>query len=236
MEENGHREVKPPYGTFGAFKGLISRLADTALPDSIDRSMLNSLSGAEQGSLLLCLRFFGLIEGEDNSTSSLLHDLIETRREGEEAFKAAFGALITERYAAIIADLNIENTTKAKLEKCFRNAGLSQGQMLNKGLRFYLKSLEYSGAAVSPHLKVRTRTASRRNAKKQAKVRTQDPGGQPSPTPTSTVPDGFADQPIHGLNGAFIRFPVAMTVADCKRLEATVNYLKELITVEGREG
>ena len=111
------------------------------------------LSGSDQTALLIGLRFLGLIEDEDDKTTDLLRGLIEARKTGTDAWKSVLREVITQHYESIVGGTNIETTTKAKIEGCFRDAGVATGQMTTKSIRFYLKAVEQFGGTISPYLK-----------------------------------------------------------------------------------
>ena len=181
------------------------------------------------------------VKGGDDESSEALHRLIQERKKGDKEWKSALRVLVTDRYASTIGSLNIETTTTAKLQECFREAGVSAGQMLGKSIRFYLKALEHSGATVSPHLKAqRTRSASRRNANGSTKTRTAtkkktvEKGAGNTREENDPLPSGFERLPIPGISGAYIQFPVDLTKAHCKLFEASVSLLNTVVEV--REG
>ncbi len=221
------------------------RVKDTAVPDYIDRSMLSSLSGGDQTALLAGLRFLALIEGDDDKTTDSFHVLIEARKHGSEKWKAALGEVIRQRYERIVDGVNVGTTTKAKIQECFRNAGVAAGQMTDKSIRFYLKALEESGGTVSPHLKaLKGRAArrpasgtTRRKAVRRSKPDVPPPGAARGDTPKgSPIPKGFERLPIPGLNDAFIQYPADLTAAHCKLFEAAITLLRTSVEVSAEEG
>jgi hypothetical protein len=233
----------PPYGTYGTFDKFVEQLSATAAPDQIDRSMLSSLSGGDQTALLAGLRFLGLIEGDDGKTTDSFHGLVRARKSGTEEWKAALGQIVKPRYAPIIGDVNIETTTKAKIQKCFGDAGVATGQMMDKSIRFYLKALEQSGGTVSPHLKgMRGRirrttsgTSRRKSSRRPSSAESSDSSAPKTSPKADQVPDGFSRLPIPGLDGAFIQYPADLTRGHITLLEGGVAYLATSVKVREEE-
>ena len=231
----------PPYGTYGTFDKFCEGLKDTAVPDHIDRSMLSTLSGGDQTSLLAGLRFLGLIKGDDDKSTELFHRLIQARKKGKDEWKLSLGEVITSRYEPIIGEVNVETTTKAKIQECFRNGGVTAGQMVDKSIRFYLKVLEESGGTVSPHLKALKGRAARRTTGGAPRRKSKSRRPMPLTPPPGLLakpdrpPDGFDRLPIPVLGGAHIQYPVGLTTAQCTLLEGAVALLRTSVEVTTKE-
>ena len=242
MNRNGNNA--PPYGTYGTFDKFCEELKNTAVPDHIDRSMLHKLSGAAQTALLAGLLFLGLIEENDDGTTDSFHRLIKARKESQDAWKAALGEIVTTRYESIVSGMNIETTTKTKIEERFRAAGVSPGQMTTKSVRFYLKAAEQSGGTISPHLRGmrgRIRRTTRGTPRRKAAGHTTPPSQPQQSSPeqfpkADQAPDGFARLPVPGLEGAFIQYPANLTKAHITLLQGGVAYLETSVKVREEEG
>ena len=231
----------PPYGTYGTFDKFVEQLSATAVPYHIDRSMLASLSGGDQTSLLAALRFLGLMEGDDGKTTESLHRLIQARKTGNDAWKTALSEIIERYYAPIVGDVNIGTTTKAKIQECFRDAGVAAGQMADKSIRFYLKALEQSGNTVSPHLKGMRGRIRRATGGTTRRKPVQGPPPEPLPLPAKPsqadqAPDEFSRLPIPGLDGAFIQYPTDLAKSHLMMFEAGVAYLATSVKVREEGG
>ena len=236
----------PPRGTYGTFDKFVEQLSTTAVPDHLDRSMLSNLSGGAQTALLAALQFLGLMEGDNGKTTESLHRLIQARKEGNDSWKTAFGEVIKTRYAPIVGDVNVGTTTKAKIQECFRDAGVTAGQMVDKSIRFYLKALEQSGSTVSPHLKGMRGRIRRVSGSTPRRTPGRRPPSPPPPLAPPTpptgdpkadrVPEGFARLPVPGLDGAFIQYPADLRQTHITLLQGGVAYLETSVKVRQEEG
>jgi hypothetical protein len=228
----------PPYVSWGVFKGTIDTLAETTVPSGpLDRRVLHGLSGADHGALISALRYLGLVDSERRATQAYC-DLIEDSKQPEK-FRESLMALLDEKYKTILTKVDLERGTISELERAFKDAGVSQGQMLTKTCRFFIKAYtEGAGFTnMSPHItkpKPKARTASKSiNPENKGRGR----GGKSTENPISptekqsdAIPDGFARMPIPGLADGFIQYPLDLTVAQCTLLEGAVAFLKVYAT------
>jgi hypothetical protein len=219
--------AQPPYASFGMFKTTTETFADSVVPTGpLDRRVLDGLSGADFAALMPALRFLGLIDDERKATQSY-RDLVQTIKD-RERFKPTLLELIQTKYQPIIGDVDLKHGTLSQLEKAFKDAGVSQGQMLTKTIRFYVKALQECGVQLSPHItKPRRGNGSKKPDGTTGRTRRTTPTpGKPAPPVSSSVPAGFGDLPIPGIQGAFIRYPNELTETDCALFEAMVTALR----------
>lgn len=212
------------------------------MPTRLDADVLHSLSGATRGQLISGLRFLGLL-GKSGDVKTEYKSLVEARKASETEYQAAMLKILTAAYQPIVGNINIERGTLAELETAFRSAGVPQGQMLTKTVRFYIRALTDCAVKVSPYItKPRQRkTSGKTNAAKPPKKTTKNqklaekpPGGQPSRT--DQIPDGFERLPIPMLSDAFIQYPVSLTAAQCALLEGAVVLLRTSVEINTKEG
>ena len=146
----------PAYVSFPAFLLFLDRLAE-GLPDAIDRSIMTTMSGAAQGQLLTSLKFLGLIE-DDCSVTGGLKSLVDSKLEGDAAFRAAMKDLSASAYASVLGEVDILLMTPRQLADRFREAG-ADGSTLVKAIRFYLSLLDASGVPYPKHFSQSARSA-----------------------------------------------------------------------------
>lgn len=225
----------PPYMSFGILQNATETLAGTTVPHGpLDRRVLDGLSGADYGALISGLRFLGLVD-EKRTATPQYHALVQAMKEGEAKFKPALMEIISAAYQPLIGDLNIKHGTIAQLEKAFKDAGVSQGQMLTKSIRFYVKALNYIGVDVSVHI-------TKAKSSRQPVPKNGDPRPKPKPkknkstddtTTHDAAPAGTERLPIPGLPNAYIQYPATITEANCDLFDAMIGVLRTY--VKGRK-
>lgn len=218
-------KVSPPYMSYGVFKSAIDTLAESVVPTGpLDRRVLDNLSGGDHAALISGLRFLGYVDEERRATESY-RKLVAASKD-----RAKFTELLTEamaKYDPIIGDLDVEFGTAAELEKAFREYGVSQGQMLTKTIRFYIKLLQEIGVKVSLHITKQKPRVPRTNGKRIGAKPSWTPPSQHLPTgETSGPPKGYDRMPVPGLPQAFIQFPLDVTPEQVDLFGAVVNVIK----------
>jgi hypothetical protein len=235
---NESSKLLPPYVGFGVFKSTTETLAATVVPSSaLDRRVLHGISGADYGALLSALRFLGLVD-EDKKATEEYRELIYASTVPENFQKKLFEVL-SAAYIPVIGEVDFRKGTATELEKAFKAAGVSTGQMLTKTMRFYVKALQESGIEVSPHItKAKPRVAKPRvnaNAAKNG-VDEGNPGkggirtGVSDSLANSGPPEGFARLPIPGISEGFVQYPASLTEAQCEMYAAVITLLRAYAT------
>src|ERR1019366_5366579 len=212
----------PPYVGWGVFKATIDILAASVVPTGpLDRLVLNQMSGADHGALISALRFLGLADA--NKVASPAYRELVRSSVDPEAFKTALKRLLDSRYGPIVGTVNLQHGTMSELERAFKDFGVTQGQMLTKTIRFYLKALTECGVELSPHItkpnpKVGRPSPNKGAVEKNRPPRTQKSAAGQKPASGSApeiIPSGFARLPIPGIEHAHIQYPVSMTEDLC---------------------
>ncbi len=230
----------PPYGSFGTFKSTTDTLAESIVPSGpLDRRVLDNLSGADYGSLMPGLRFLGLVDEERIATASY-RSLVQAVKDREK-FNTALLEIVTNKYKPITGSVDVKNGTITELEKAFKDAGVSPGQMLTKTIRFYVKALQEGGIKVSPHITKDGRKGNgakksdtTRKKTKAAKALPAMPGERRREEAPDVLMKGYERLPIPGLVGAYIQYPAQLTAANCDLFEAMVGVLRAY--VRGQSG
>jgi hypothetical protein len=222
-----------PYMSFGVFKSTNESLAEATVPSGpLDRRVLDQLSGADHGALVSGLTFLGYVDKERKATPAY-RELIAAIKDPTQ-YKTALVANLIEKYAPIIGHLDISTGTISDLEKAFKAYGVSQGQMLTKTIRFYVKALQECGVSVSPHiLKAKARSI-RTTPKRPNKPSWSAPSNPANSAESNGPPKGFDRMPVPGLPQAFIQFPLELTPDQVDLFGAVVNVLKTF--AKGKSG
>jgi hypothetical protein len=138
----------PPYLSFKTFKTFIDSLK-VGIPTRIDRTVLNSMSGAVQSQLMAALRYLGLVTSHAVTTeklASLVHS------EGAE-YGRMMTAILKEGYPFLFsAEFDLIRATTGQMEEAFRKAGAS-GETIRKCVAFFLAAAKSASLPVSPHIK-----------------------------------------------------------------------------------
>jgi len=221
----------PPYLTFPRFETFITSLKGKALPPRYDRTLVRSMSGAEQSQLSIALRFFRLVEGEDRRFTHPMQKLVGTH--GTDAWKSALRGIIEGAYSPIVGDLD-KAATMGQLTDAFRDRGGLSGSALAKAIRFYLAAARASDMEISPHFTAPAVPSSSNGerAKRSAPnrgARRQKEGGD--------APNGDSD--TNGHSGRKLRYTVPsgdiqVWLPDnisLKELDALAKYLKEYVAL-----
>src|SRR5204863_105838 len=154
---------------------------------------------------------------------------VEAARKSEADYKEKMVQVVCDAYDPIVGgEFDLQAGTLPDLEKKFRDAGVPQGQMLTKAIRFYLKALEDAGIKVSEHItRPRRRTTKLKGTKQTKKAKkgadSNGNGSEGTATIISVTPQGFERLPIPGLNDAFIQYPTNITDANCDLFEAMIG-------------
>ena len=222
-------DTVPPYVGLGVFNGVVETLAETTIPSGpIDRRVLDKLSGADYGAFMSAARFLGLATDHRVATEKF-YKLVEAWKKGTDDYKSTFLEMLFEAYDPLLEGVDHTQGTAAQVEKAFKDAGVSQGQMLTKTIRFWVKAIQYAGGSVSPHiLKGAARPKNGEGKPRKKKVPDASGTGTPGGTTTKadTAPSGMERMPIPGITGAYIQYPTNLTVANCELFAAMVAALK----------
>jgi hypothetical protein len=149
MDNQQKEGGKPPYGSFQTFWSFIEALGTKPLPPQVDRSMLDGKSGTDQMGILMALRAFGLIKGEDNKVQSALTALVVTDKEGR---KARLGELVRSFYSRQL-EVSDNNGTEKMLFDSFEDSFGLTGDTRRKAATWFLHAARESGIPVSQHFR-----------------------------------------------------------------------------------
>lgn len=181
-----------PYLPASTFKNFVAQFKSGTIPPRIDRSLMTSMSGADQSMLRQALRFFELVDPDRNdAVTDKFRDLatsIDTDR-----WKESLRAVIEGAYSSIVDGLD-KTATPAQLDEHFRERAKVTGSVLDKAVRFYLTMAEEAGVELSPLFKKRTAAAQRKNSGQKSSRRSSRedstpniPADQLSPAGTKTL-------------------------------------------------
>jgi hypothetical protein len=233
---NEPENLVPPYVGWGVFKSTIDTLADITVPSGpLDRRVLVGLSGANHGALISALRYLGLVDTQRRATNEF-RNLVEESKNPDK-FREKLMLLLDEKYKRILERVDIESGTISQLEKAFKEDGVTQGQMLTKTIRFFIKAYTEAGYVMSPHItraspKARA-TTSKTTSEKVRQAKTKMPPTTPNVL-DDVMPAGFSRLPIPGMSDAFIQYPNDLTEQQCAMLDGAIALLR--IFVKGRTG
>lgn len=145
------RTATPPYLPYKTFTGFLDELRDTAVPNTIDNSVMPRLSGTMRAQMRTALRFMGLIN-DDGDVQPAMRELIKAR--GTEKWKEVFGEHFLRAYADVLEGLDLKSGTLQQLKDRFRTLGID-GSVLVKSVRFFLSAIDETGTKYSPHFRAR---------------------------------------------------------------------------------
>lgn len=137
----------PPYLSFKTFNAFIQGLK-VGIPTRIDRTVINSMSGAVQAQLMSALRYLGLVSPHAVTNEKLA---LLVNSEGPERERVLSG-ILRDGYPFLFADFDLQRATTGQLEEAFRKVGAS-GETIRKCVAFFLAAAKAAGIVVSPHIK-----------------------------------------------------------------------------------
>jgi Family of unknown function (DUF5343) len=138
----------PPYLAHKTFINFVNGLKQ-GIPSRIDKSIMQSLSGATQGQLIATLHFFDLID-VDGKPKDLFSALVKS--EGADR-QRIFSEMVGRSYRFVFTDsLDLERATRKQLEERFAAQGI-RGETLRKAFGLFLALAEDGGMRLSPHVK-----------------------------------------------------------------------------------
>lgn len=150
MATNDPRGAMPPYGPWTTFTTFVSGLNGTVVPPVVDGTLIRNLSGSAQSQLRGALRFFSLVEGEDDRVTDRLRALVAASTDKEQ-WLAALAELVPSAYAPITDGVDLLTGTRGQLEAAFRERGNVTGSVNEKAVRFFLSAMTEAGQSLSPH-------------------------------------------------------------------------------------
>jgi hypothetical protein len=157
MADEETNSISPPYISFRTFYNLIERLAESGIPQYIDRSYWRPfLSGSLGPQVMAALRFFVLIIGADNEPTTELERLVEDK----EQRKQIFAEMLKKHYAPVFDDVDLARTTTGHLERTFNKNYKLSAETRRKAITFFLHAAQYAGFSLSTQLKDASRTRS----------------------------------------------------------------------------
>jgi hypothetical protein len=228
------KEILLPYGTYSTFKNTIERFKDATVPTNLNRHVLDDVAGGAFSALSTGLKFLGLMDKDRGALTKQFRDLVEARKKGDTEYQSLLLTLIEEAYKPMLGNFDVEAGTLPDLEKKFRDAGMPQGQMTTKAVRFYIAALKDCGVPVSEHItkkRPRTKKAKDANAPKKTKKAKKDSdstnggGGVIYQEPETNL-GNYARLPIPGIEGAFIQYPKNLTETGVLMFEAMISVLR----------
>lgn len=180
-----------PYLPASTFKNFVAQFKSGTIPPRIDRSLMTSMSGADQSMLRQALRFFDLVDPDRNdAVTDKFRDLATSS--GTDRWKESLRAVIEGAYSSIVEGLD-KTATPAQLDEHFRERAKVTGSVLDKAVRFYLTMAEEAGVELSPLFKKRTSASQRKNSGQKSRRNSREdfspnpPADQLSPPGTKTL-------------------------------------------------
>ena len=193
--------LSAPYVGFPTFKNFIKMLSENGVPTTIDKSVMNNLSGGVQSHLTKSLKFLGLIGSDGVPTKELLN-LVESYETSD--WPVTFSAIVRASYFEIVSGVDVSKASANDLEKCFESIGFKSSS-LDKVVRFYVAALKECNIEVSKFIENRKARATRKRnngSDASAKKDKVEPKEQaPVQLPVDSPPAGVIEYPIYFTDG-----------------------------------
>jgi hypothetical protein len=165
MAEIAVAKVTPAaYLPFKTFLSAIETL-EHGLPKKIDRTIWRSQSGITQSQIMMALRFFGLLNDQDEPTAALQR-LVDQKDKRKEMV----GSLLRHSYRSII-EHDLTKMTPKMLDEAMEEYNVS-GDTKRKAVAFFLRAAKFAEVPMHPLLAAQIRNtagAGKRRKKAAAK-------------------------------------------------------------------
>jgi hypothetical protein len=146
----------PPYLAFNRFKEFLDRLADDGVPTHINRQYYGEfLQGIDESYIMGALRFFDLLEGDDQATDDLRR--LAMNQDGERT------QLLATRLEVYYADVlaltgDLALATREQLDRAFDGVFDAGETTLRKAATFFVNAAQYANMPLSDRVTGRTRS------------------------------------------------------------------------------
>jgi hypothetical protein len=221
-------KLTAPYLPYQTLLTFVESLREHPLPQRIDKSLMSTLSGATQSQIMTCLRFLGLVSAQDAPLAAL-KALVDAKNPDEWA--VAFAPVVKAGYKALLDGADLQTMTVAQLEELFRQHYGSQGESLEKAIRFFLKALteakiSYSSRLAARQVKPVTKRTTNGNTNKKGNG--DNSAGQADNTatpPPPTTPPGMITIPLYipGKPAGSMTLPDDLDEDDCTMITAYIT-------------
>lgn len=148
MKTGNANSAPPPYVAYKTFSNFLSSLRESGLPNRIDRSVLDGMSGANQSNIISTLKFLGLIN-EAGEPMDAMKDLVNNPKNE----KSNLGKILKEHYDFVFnGGFDIKAATEAQISEKFKEHNVT-GSTVRKCVSFFSLLCSAAGVTLSPHLK-----------------------------------------------------------------------------------
>lgn len=180
-----HKMV-PPYAPYRSFRNYIDSLKQ-GIPSQIDRSVMQSMSGALQSQLTSTMRYLGLVNSSGQPTDRLSRIV---HSEGAER-KAALQNVAKSAYPYLFDNFDLKTATPKMLNDKFTGMNASGGTV-GKCVAFFIALAKDAEIPLAPHLLVSMRG---NRAGRPRRVKQEHPVPAPNPAEPSFTPAEVAAMP-----------------------------------------
>ncbi|MBI3048061.1 MAG: DUF5343 domain-containing protein [Acidobacteria bacterium] len=154
MQTTDTDKALPPYLSYRTFATFVEGLK-VGLPARIDRSVMKTLSGANQSWLMGALRYLKLI-ADDGIPTDRLRRLVNSegtdrQKQLQEVAKGAYGFLFRDSF-------HLQTATPRQLDEAFTKAGPS-GDTVRRCVTFFVALAKEAGLPLSPHIEKSSRAS-----------------------------------------------------------------------------
>lgn len=144
----------PPYLSYKTFATFVDGLK-VGIPARIDRSVLKTLSGANQSWLMGALRYLKLIS-DDGAPTDRLRQLVSSdgadhQKRLQEVAKGAYGFLFRDGF-------HLQTATPRQLDEAFGKTGPT-GDTIRRCVTFFVALAKDANLPLSPHIEKTTRAS-----------------------------------------------------------------------------
>lgn len=203
---NGNGAISPPYLPLKTFFTGLDALRE-GVPKKIDRGIWRTQSGAGQAQIMITLRFFGLVD--DNDNPSALLEKIAAADETER--KKLLKPLVEQHYRSIITHDLMKMTPKMIDDEMGTAFGLT-GDTRRKAITFFLQMAKYLDMPLSPFLSDQIRATPARRKTRTPKTNKSSAPAQATDNALFVAPSGGSSTQVELHGGGTITMIVTAAV------------------------
>lgn len=197
QEPNGEKRLLPPYLAYKTFRNFIEQLRVT-MPARIDRSVMPSLSGANQSWLIGALKYFKLID-EDGVPDEALKKLAKAE---DQERKRLLREMLQRFYPFIFNSIKLDGATPRQLEEQFSKTAAT-GDTVKKCIAFFLAAAKETDLELSPYLRKMRYSKSSGQRSRRSQLTSSIAGENRSPE----VEDNLEERGPVWVNALMAKFP-----------------------------
>ncbi len=213
MASDQQKLETPPYISYSTFSNFIQGLAGKGVPSRIDKSILTTMSGSGQASLLASMKWLGLID-QVGVPQPTLETLVHA---DEQKYSQVWAEIMRSKYTFLTdGSIDLTKATGAQVEQKFREFGI-QGSTVLKSMAFFIAACKDAKIVLGPHVKAPKASSSGSSKRNQSRKAAASGQAEDEVRDKGSIPpmeqEGFVKIhiPLHGMADGAVFLPDNLT-------------------------